>query len=57
MTRNEMDPETSIYSSFNDLTRLLVGENFIELSRRENFKLYNVRAFIPKIKQQSNNKM
>jgi hypothetical protein len=32
--------ETSVYSPFNHVTRLLAQENFIEFNRREKVKLY-----------------
>ena len=34
MIRTEMVLETSVYSSFNHLTQLLVQENFIELTKK-----------------------
>jgi hypothetical protein len=40
MMGTEMVPETSV-SSYNQLTRLIAREDFIEFSRRENFKSYN----------------
>ena len=39
------DLETSVYSPFNHMTRLLARENVIEFSRRENVKLYIRNVF------------
>jgi hypothetical protein len=39
-TRTEMVLETSVLSSFNQLTRLEARENFINFSRHESFKSY-----------------
>jgi hypothetical protein len=38
--KTEMVLETLVYLPFNDLTRLLAEENFIEFSGGESFKLY-----------------
>jgi NADH:ubiquinone oxidoreductase subunit C len=40
----DMVPETSV-SSYNQLTRLIVREDFTEFSRRKNFKLYKEKYF------------
>jgi hypothetical protein len=42
MTRTEMVLETLVFSPFICLTRLLAREYFIEFSRRESFKLYDL---------------
>jgi len=39
MTKTEMVLETLVYSPLNHLTRMLNGENFIELILRESFQL------------------
>ena len=38
MTKTEMVVETLVYSPLNHLTRMLSGENFIELGLRESFR-------------------
>jgi len=43
MTKTETVLETLVYSQLNHLTRMLSGENFIELSLLESFQLFYIK--------------
>jgi hypothetical protein len=43
--------KTFVYSPVNQLARLLVREKFIEITRCENFKLYNYKKSISSFKE------